>query len=150
MSDVPDLIVVSGSLGDPDITQERASLQVRFRRGQQFKGEPALQWWINCEAGELRLTAPAGTSLHANSYSAPVVIEIHDYATDKVRNVAWEWPQWQEEDSLPIVSRSVAQLYEALYEDMQNGAPQTYPGFFAALKRHEQLHSILSRWDARG
>lgn len=147
MSDVPDLIIVTGSLSDSEITQEGASLQVRFRRGQRFKGEPALTWHINGELGELRLTAPGGTSLHASSYSEPVVIEIHDFATDEVRIVDWEWPSWQEEDNLPIVSRSVARLYEAFYEDMREGGTQEYPGFSAALKRHEQLHSILSGWE---
>lgn len=147
-SNVPDLIIVTGSLSDSKITQQGATLQVRFRRGQQFKGEPALTWHINCERGELRLTAPSGTSLHANSYSEPVVIEIHDFATDEVRNVPWEWPEWQEEDGLPTVSRSVALLYEAFYEDAQKGAPRKYPDFSAAVKRHEQLHSILSGWDS--
>lgn len=122
---------------------------MRFRRGQQFKGEPALTWHINGESGELRLTAPCGTSLHANSYSEPVVIEIHDFATDEVRSVQWKWPQWQEEDDLPIISRSVALLYEAFYGTVQEGAPQEYPDISAGLRRHEQLHSILSGWNSR-
>lgn len=147
VSNVPDLIMVTGSLGGSSITQEGASLHVRFRRGQQFKGEPALTWYINGELGELRLTAPGGTSLHASAYSEPVVIEIHDFSTDQVRSVEWKWPQWQEEDSLPIVSRSVARLYEAFYEDLKEGAPQEYPDFSAALRRHEQLHSIMTGWE---
>lgn len=146
MSNVPDLITVTGILSDSNLTQKEAILQARFRRGQQFKGEPAFTWHINGDLGELRLTAPSGTSLHANSYSEPVVIEIHDFATDEVRSVHWQWPQWQEEDDLPIVSRSVARLYEAFYETVQEGASQAYPDFAAALRRHEQLHSILSGW----
>lgn len=148
VSNVPDLITVTGTLSDSNLTQKGAILQVRFRRGQQFKGEPALTWHINGELGELRLTAPGGTSLHANSYSEPVVIEVHDFGTDEVRSVHWEWPSWQEEDDLPIVSRSVARLYEAFYDSTQEGAPQEYPDFSAALRRHEQLHSILSEWNS--
>ncbi|KAJ4416008.1 hypothetical protein N0V82_007035 [Gnomoniopsis sp. IMI 355080] len=149
LSNVPDLVMVTGALSGSQLTQEGASLQVRFRRGQQFKGEPALTWHINGELGELRLTAPAGTSLHASSYSEPVVIEIHDFATDEVRTVNWEWPKWQDQDSLPIVSRSVARLYETYYENIRKGAPQDYPDFSSALRRHEQLQSILSEWELR-
>lgn len=76
------------------------------------------------------------------------MIEIHDFATDEVRNVPWEWPKWQEEDSLPITSRSVALLYEAFYEEMQKDGPQQYPTFSDAVTRHEQLHSMLSGWAA--
>lgn len=148
VSDVPDLINVAGSVQESNGVQKGATLQVRFRRGQPFKGEPALTWHLNCEKGEIRLTAPSGTSLHADSYSEPVVIQVHDFVTDAVRPVLWAWPQWQEENNLPIVSRSVARLYEAFYDDKNSGSPRTYPNFSDAVKRHEQLHSILERWNS--
>lgn len=148
VSDVPDLITVTGSLRESIVAQEGASLQVRFRRGQAFKGEPDLTLHINCEKGEIRLTAPSGTSLHANAYAEPVVIEVHDFTTDEVRTVDWAWPKWQEEDDLPIVSRSVARLYEAFYEHKTEGAARKYANFADAVKRHEQLHSILSGWNS--
>ncbi|CAN8103992.1 unnamed protein product [Discula destructiva] len=148
VSNVPDLMNVTGSFQESEIVQKGASLQVRFRRGQPFKGEPALTWHINCEHGEIRLTSPSGTSLHAASYNEPVVIEIHDFATDAVETVPWSWPGWQEEDDLPIVSRSVARLYEAFFEHQINDAPREYPIFLDAVKRHEQLHSILSKWSS--
>ena len=145
-SDVPDLITVTGSLSGSAVAQEGASLSVRFRRGQQFKGEPALTWHINCEKGEIRLTAPSGTSLHANSYSDPVTIEVHDFDTDEVRNVQWEWPKWEEELDLPIVGRSVAKLYEAFHAEAVEGGPRTYPSFSDAVERHEQLARLVASW----
>lgn len=145
-SDVPDLITVTGSLSGSDGTQDGASLLVRFRRGQQFKGEPALTWHINCEKGEVRLTAPGGTSLHANSYSDPVTIEVHDFDTDEIRSVHWEWPRWEEELDLPIVGRSVAKLYDAFHAEAVEGGPRTYPNFTDAIGRHEQLARLLGSW----
>ncbi|KAL1876995.1 hypothetical protein Daus18300_002604 [Diaporthe australafricana] len=145
-SDVPDLVTVTASLGGSEIAQEGASLLVRFRRGQQFKGEPALTWHINCEKGEIRLTAPSGTSLHANSYSSPVTIEIHDFHSDEVRSVQWEWPEWEEVLDLAIVGRSVAKLYEAFHAETVEGGPRTYPNFSDAIKRHEQLAALLEGW----
>lgn len=142
-SDVPDLIIVTGSLNDSKITQKGATLHVRFRRGQQFKGEPALTWHINCERGEIRLIAPSGTSLHANSYSEPVTIEIHDFVTDEVRAEVWEWPKWQEEAGLPIVGRSVAKLYEVFYESVLGNEVSEFADFSDAFRRHQQLQTML-------
>lgn len=144
-SDVPDLITVTGSLSGAGVA-EGASLLVRFRRGQPFKGEPALTWHINCEKGEIRLTAPSGTSLHANSYSDPVTIEVHDFHTDEVSVVPWEWPEWEEELDLPIVGRSVAKLYEAFHAETVEGDRRMYPNFSDAIERHEQLTTLLASW----
>lgn len=146
-SDVPDLITVTGSLSGSGVA-EGVSLLVRFRRGQPFKGEPALTWHINCEKGEIRLTAPSGTSLHANSYSDPVTIEIHDFDTDEVHILPWEWPNWEEELDLPIVGRSVAKLYEAFHADTVEGGRRMYPDFSDAIERHEQLTTLLASWRA--
>lgn len=146
VSDVPDLITVTGSLRDPNITESGASLLVRFRQDQPFKGEPSFTWHINCEQGEIRLTAPSGPTLHANAYSEPVTIEVHQFSTDEVHSVQWEWPRWEEESGISIVGRSVAKLYEAFYESMVEGGPREYPNFADALERHEQLASMLSQW----
>lgn len=145
-SNVPDLVHVTGSLSSSDITQREATLAVRYRRGQPFKGEPALTWHINCERGELRLVSPSGSSLHATSYSEPVTIDIHYFAEDEVRSETWEWPSWQEEIELPIASRSVAKLYEAFHNHVSEGGAEEFPDFSDALKRHQQLDSILSKW----
>lgn len=146
-SDVPDLVIVNGTLSDANIAQDGATLNIRFRRGQPFKGEPGFTWHINCEKGEVRLVSPTGSSLHASAYSEPVTLEVHDHATDKVRDVDWRWPEWQEENDLPLGSRSVARLYEAFHADAVEGrGPREYPDFADALRRHEQLYSLLSGW----
>lgn len=147
-SDVPDLIIANGILSDSNIAQKSAILSVRFRRGQPFKGEPGFTWHINCEEGEIRLVSPTGSSLHADVYStsAPVTLEVHDHATDEVRNLDWAWPAWQEEHGIPPVARSVAKLYDAFYADAVGGDPREYPDFGDAAKQHEQLHSMLSEW----
>lgn len=148
-SNVPDLIAITGTLQVSELVQPGATLQVRFRRGQQFKGEPALTWHIYCELGEVRLISPSGTSIHANSYFEPVTIDVHEFATDKVRSEQWEWPEWQEETDLPIVGRNVARLYEAFYDGFHSrGQSASFPDFGDAVKRHEQLDSILSPWSA--
>lgn len=147
-SDVPDLVTISGSLNDSEAAQKGASLQVRFRRGQQFKGEPAFTWHINCEKGEIRLVSPSGSAINATSYSEPVTIDVHDFAGDNVRREQWEWPEWQGEADLPFASRSIARLYEAFHEDAVEGRPKDYPDIPEALKRHQQLSSLLAGWTA--
>lgn len=147
-SNVPDLVIANGTLSDPTIAQHGATLNVHFRRGQPFKGEPGFTWHINCDKGEIRLISPTGAFLNANAYSVPVTLEVHDHATDEVHDVNWTWPAWQEESHLPFSSRSVAILYEAFYADAVEGGPREYPDFGDALRRHEQLQSLLAGWAA--
>ncbi|KAI0155312.1 NAD(P)-binding protein [Xylariaceae sp. FL1272] len=147
-SDVPDLIIVNGSLNSSASAQKSASLSIRYRRGQPFKGEPALTWYIHCERGEIRLISPSGSSPHANSYDAPVTIDVHDFATDEVHSETWEWNKWQEDLNLPIMGRSVASLYEAFYDHVVEGKERTYPDFEDAVVRHRQLDSLLKGWAA--
>lgn len=137
-STVPDLIITTANLPATEQTQKDASVLYRFRRGVPFPGEPALVWTISGEKGEIRLIAKDGTALHASAYSGPVTIELLDFAEDKVRAVDWAWEDWQEE--LPVISRSVAKLYEH-YADGGR-----VPTFDDAVKRHEQLEGALSTW----
>lgn len=147
-SDVPDLVVTTGSLNNSKFAKKGAGLDVRFRRGQQFQGEPALTWHINCEEGEIRLVSPSGTSLHAASYTEPVTVEIHDFLNGEVRKVDWDWPNWQKESELPVVSRSVAKLYEAFYASIAEDGEREFPDFSDGVERHHQLLSILSTWNS--
>ncbi|KAL7796752.1 hypothetical protein V8C37DRAFT_371351 [Trichoderma ceciliae] len=142
-SNVPDLIIINGTLAASQIAAEGANVLFRFRRGQPFLGEPALSWTINGEKGEIRLQAFGGSSLHANSYTTPVTIEVHDFASDQVQTFEWSWQSWQEE--LPIVGRSVG----VLYDKFSNGIVQGVPSFETALLRHEQLASVLAGWDEK-
>ncbi|KAF7552336.1 hypothetical protein G7Z17_g4404 [Cylindrodendrum hubeiense] len=136
-SDVPDLVFTVGTLSESATSQEGASVLLRFRRGQPFKGDPALVWTINGEKGEIRLIAQDGTALHASAYSGPVTIEVHDFATDEVETVQWGWKEWQEE--LPVLARSVG----AVYESIADGDIKSLPSFDDALVRHQQLTGIV-------
>ncbi|KAL6360052.1 hypothetical protein LRP88_05750 [Fusarium phalaenopsidis] len=141
-SDVPDLIFATGTLKESETSQEGASVLIRFRRGQPFPGEAPLAFTINGEKGEIRLKAEGGTSLHANSYDAPVTIEVDDFETGKVEKIVWQWQDWQKE--LPVVSRSVATVYEKFAEGDRKGLVS----FYDALLRHEQLNELLREWDS--
>ncbi|KAJ7154144.1 hypothetical protein C8R46DRAFT_912071 [Mycena filopes] len=139
-SDVPDLVVAAGTLPDSPFVQEGgAPLLVRFRRGPPFKGEPAVVWTIAGEKGEIRLSSPSATYLQMGSTEGgPIVIEVHDHATDSVSKVDWEWEDWQEE--LPVPARNVGAMYEAFAEG------KWCPTFEDALKRHRQLDGMLAAW----
>ncbi|MCJ1405811.1 hypothetical protein MMC11_009041 [Xylographa trunciseda] len=139
-SNVPDLVIATGTLKGSRIAQEGATLLIRFRRGQSFPDEPPLVWTINGERGEIRLLSPGGTALQSNAYTEPVVLEVHDFETDTIQKVEWNWADWQKE--LPMAAKNVGGLYEAFAD----GDTSRYPTFEDALKRHEQLESILAGW----
>ncbi|KAK9776586.1 hypothetical protein SCAR479_06631 [Seiridium cardinale] len=138
-SDVPDLVFVTGTLPESDITVEGASISIDARRGQPFKGEPAFIWTINGEKGEILLTSYNGPSIGVNS--ADVVIKIHDHETDEVQKVDSEASPFEH---LPPAGRNIAALYEAYAA----GDVSKYADFEHALKRHKQLDSILASFDA--
>lgn len=142
-SNVPDLIIINGTLAASQVAADGANVLFRFRRGQPFPGDPALSWTINGEKGEIRLQAFGGSSLHANSYTAPLTIEVHDFASDQVQKIDWSWQSWQED--LAIVGRSVGVLYDKFADGVVEGAPS----FETALVRHEQIASALAGWDEK-
>lgn len=139
-SDVPDLIIVTTPLQESAIAQKDATLLVRFRRGQPSFDEAPLVWSIIGEKGEIRLTNPGGTTLHASAHDKSVRLELKNFATNKVEQIDWQWEAWQEE--LPALARSVGALYEAFAEG------KDYPTFEDALRRHEQLDGMLAAWSA--
>ncbi len=145
-SDVPDLIFVSGKWNESSITQKNATLHYRFRRGQPFPGEPALEWTINGEKGEIRVISPANTFIQVGDAAAPRIIEVHDHEIDKVEKVEWDYEDWQKE--LPIQARVIGRLYEDFAEVKRTGAKEKYVTFQSAARRHEQLESLLSEWKA--
>jgi predicted dehydrogenase len=144
-SDVPDLVIAAGALPASPTTQPGAPLLVRFRRGQPaFDDEPPLVWSVTGEKGEIRLTSPAGTTLHAFAHTEAVRLEVRDFATatGEVERIEWRWEGWQEE--LPLVGRSIAALYEAFAD-----GEERYATFDDALGRHEQLEGMLIAWDSQ-
>ncbi|RGP80264.1 hypothetical protein FLONG3_1565 [Fusarium longipes] len=143
-TNVPDITFATGTLKESQTVQKDAAVSIRFRRGQPFPGEPPLIITINGEKGEIRLRGFGGTALNAAGYSEPVIIEVHDFETDTVEKVEWKWNEWQEENDIPIIGRSIA----AIYEQFANGKEEQLVSFEEALKRHEQLEEMLKQWDA--
>ncbi|KAK4119500.1 NAD(P)-binding protein [Parathielavia appendiculata] len=145
-SNVPDLILVSGKWNESAITQQNATLHYRFRRGQPFPGEAALEWTIHGEKGEIRIVSPQNTFIQVGDDTSPRIIEVHDFATDKVDKVEWDWEEWQKD--LPVQARGIGALYDAFAEAKAAGAKKAYVTFDLAAKRHEQLEELLSKWQA--
>ncbi|KAI0132034.1 hypothetical protein BJ170DRAFT_228189 [Xylariales sp. AK1849] len=139
-SDVPDLIHVIGSLPESETTVKGATLHIRYRRGQSFKGEPPLVWTINGEKGEIRLIATGGPTINASSHGEPLTIDVHEFETDEVQKVDWDWGAHAE---LPVLARNIAALYEAYAA----GDATQYAGFEHAAKRHTQLDDMLTQFD---
>ncbi len=110
-TDVPDLIILTGSLPESAGVKKNATLYARYRRGPPFKGEPPFVWTVNGEKAELRLVSASGPSLQADTYNQPVTLEIHDFETDQVTPVEWNWADWQLD--IPARGRSIAAEYEA-------------------------------------
>ncbi|XXG99623.1 hypothetical protein Hte_005964 [Hypoxylon texense] len=140
-SDVPDLMLVTGTLPASEYVTPGATLHFRCRRGQTFKGEDPLVWSINGEKGEIRLRATGGMSIAARAHAQPIIIEVHDFDTDEVQNVEWSWRGLEE---LDVPARIVGALYEAFAA----GDPTKYPTFDHAAKRHSQLDEMLAHFSA--
>ncbi|KAI1080121.1 hypothetical protein F5B20DRAFT_114877 [Whalleya microplaca] len=140
-SDVPDLIIVTGSLPKSEHVVENATLLARYRRGQPFKGGPSYTWTIYGEKAEIRLTVIDGLGIHGSSKGDPITVELHNYETEKVERVDWES---DERSELPGRARNIGALYEAYASN--ESVP--YPTFEHALKRHKQLDGILAKFSA--
>ncbi|KAJ6457006.1 oxidoreductase family protein [Mycena vitilis] len=141
-SDVPDFVVATGTIRESPLTQKGgASLLMRQRRGPPSQSEPVVVWTITGEKGEIRLASTSSNPLSIGPDRVDeVVIEVHDFATDTVSKVEWDWEDWQKD--LPVIARNVGGVYEALVEG------QGYATFQDALRRHEQLDAMLAGWKA--
>ena len=145
-STVPDLIFVSGKWDESNITQKHATLHYRFRRGQPFPGEPALEWTISGERGEIRIVSPQTAFIQVGDPSFPRIIEVHNFETDQVETLEWDWETWQQE--LPFPARNIGRLYEDFAAVKGAGLEEKYLNFDAAAARHAQLDQLVSEWQA--
>ena len=136
---VPDLAVATASLRASAHVQAGATLALRYRRGQAFKGEPALVWTVTGERGEIRVTAPEGPGLNAFARDSDTV-EVYDFASDTLEDAGWSWPE--DKRDLPVTARNIGSLYEAFAD----GDETKYPTFDHALKRHRQLEEMLTKF----
>ncbi|CAK5273694.1 unnamed protein product [Mycena citricolor] len=140
-SDVPDLFIVTARLTESPTVVRDASLLFRFRRSPPFPGEPALVWSIAGEKGEIRVTNQAFSMLHM--VSAGIVVEVHDFETDKVEKVEFDLEEsWPGDATAPLPSKIVALLYDRFATEGQ------YPTWEDAVKRHEQMDDFAAGWVA--
>ncbi|KAH8649310.1 hypothetical protein BX600DRAFT_404403 [Xylariales sp. PMI_506] len=135
--DVPDLVFMTGSLKASKSVVPDATLHLQYRRGQPFKGEPALVWTINGEKGEIRLTSPGSIGPAFQTGLGSETIEVHNFATDEVEQVGWDWSSaWAE---LPHTARNIGAIYEA-YAAADSS---DYATFNDALRRQKALDPLL-------
>lgn len=139
-TDVPDLVHVTGTLPESANVQKGATLHVGLRRGQPYPGDPAFLWTINGEKGEIRLVSQVVSFIQVGSDDHPATLEVHDFETNKVEKIEWEYEDWQKE--LPVPARNVGSLYEA-FAAAQEGGEVRYATFEDAYQRHKQLDELL-------
>lgn len=146
-SDVPDLVLVAGTLPGSATVQKGATLHHRFRRGQAFPGEPALSWSINGEKGEIRVVSQSAANLNIGvpDDASPMKIDLYDFESGEVTPVEWEWADWQKE--LPIFARNIGQVYEDYAAGWERQEVR-YATFEDALGRHKQLEKLIEGWRA--
>ncbi|KAJ5759693.1 hypothetical protein N7520_006849 [Penicillium odoratum] len=139
-SDVPDLLSLHGSLPGSSYVCANASLVAYFLRGQPFPGDPSLLWTLTGETGTIRLTAYAGISLQADAYGEPVTIRVHQFDTDEVDEVSWNWSETQME--VPIRARSVQHSLISFANRDESG----YVSLEDAARRAGQIEGWLDSW----
>ncbi|TVY81618.1 Galactose/lactose metabolism regulatory protein [Lachnellula suecica] len=127
---VPDQIMLHGL-----VSPSNAPISIHFRGGKQFPGTPALEWRIQGEKGELRLTS---SSFGLNVGTPDTKVELFDEESGIVEELV---PNSSELDDLPIPAQNIARLYEAFRKG------EWYPDFEWAVKRHEMLAEIWRRHD---
>lgn len=158
-TDVPEYLAVQGRMRDVrgrGRVAHGAPLVVTMRNGPPFKGQPAFEWTINGEKGEVLLTSPSGPYIFSgHSYDEKPRIRVHDHATDKVTEVEWAWEAWQEE--LGLNARSTGEVYERYAAWWEGGQPpagelpeeEAWPRLLDAQRRMDHLQSILEEYDTQ-
>jgi predicted dehydrogenase len=147
-SDVPDFLSIQGTVSSGAI------LTGTFRNGKPFKGTPAFVWSINGELGEILVTSPSGPYIFSgDSYGERPQIQIHDFATDEVKELEWDWAEWQKD--LPIRSRGIAQVYERYARWVDAGKPKDrgedmdFPSLESGVDRMKEIQRMFEQFDAR-
>lgn len=111
-------------------------MTINYRGGSTFPGTPALDWRIQCENGEVRVTS---SSWSLNVGRPDTKIELWDGEKVAVEEVQVEADEW---DELPVQAGNIARMYEAFRKG------KWVPDFGWAVKRHEVLEEMWKRYDA--
>lgn len=126
---VPDHIHLQG------IVTSNAVVSYTWRGGPSFPDTPRADWRIVGTEGELRLTSP-GWSLNVGQPETK--LEFFDKRSGKVEIVTAEKDEW---DEMPVPAQNIGRLYEAYRKG------ESVPDFQSAIKRHEFLEELWSRFD---
>lgn len=150
-TDVPDLLSTQGTLKarecDGEVSVAEGALFTHiFRHGPPFKGQPGVSWVINGEKGELLVTMGERFLFLED----PIVIQLHDHATNEVKELAWDWADWQKD--LPVKARGVAELYERYAEWFKSGQEniikgREWPTLADAVLRMRQFDQVFQQFD---
>ncbi|USP78990.1 gfo idh moca family protein [Curvularia clavata] len=105
VSNVPDFISLHGALAESPQTAPNATLAFQFRAGPAFPGTPMLTWSINCERGEIKVLSVTSPFLRFHEGDGPVTIQVHNFDSDEVKDVAWDWSE--EQKQVPIIARDI-------------------------------------------
>lgn len=81
--------------------------------------------------------------LQANAYNEPLTIKIHDFETDTVSDVEWDWSD--EEKKVPVAGRGVLDCLYAFASSSRadGGLDQGFVGLEDAAKRARQIWSWM-------
>ncbi|TVY36898.1 Galactose/lactose metabolism regulatory protein [Lachnellula subtilissima] len=118
-----DTIFLTGTLASS------VPISVSLRGGAPFKGQPGLDWRIAGSEGEIRITA-SGPFLQIGS--PDMKIEVHDHASDELKEVGWE----EEFAALELPARNVASVYKELKAGRINCT------FEDAVERHRFIKEV--------
>ena len=91
------------------------------------------------EKGKIQLSNERGPYLNATASGFPTPIQVQDFATNEVKEVTWEWADWQE--TLPPAARNIAKIYDLYYEGKAQDTDVA--DFAAAVGRHTQIDKML-------
>ena len=138
-SDVPDLVSLHGTLKSSNYVAEGASLVANFCTGPPFPGTSPFVWTITGEKGRIRLSNERGPFIQSEGSGWPTPIQVEDFASQEVKEVSWEWEDWQE----PLIprGRNIAKIYDLYYESGINDSGLV--DFSDAVVRHAQLDRML-------
>jgi hypothetical protein len=138
-SDVPDLVSIHGTLKESQHVAPGASLLVKFETGPPFQGTNPFLWTVTGDKGRIQMSCERGPMIHAEGSGFPIPILLEDFASGEVKNISWEFEDWQE--SIPPVARNTAKQYD-LFAEGKRGSPGLVD-FEEAVVRHAQFDKML-------
>lgn len=129
-NNVPDQILLQGLLATSN-----APISLHFRGGKPFPATPGVEWRVQGENGELRLTSP---TMSLNVGNPATKLEFYDAANGTVEVLEGVKDEWEE---LPLPAQNIGRAYEAYRKG------EWYPDFKWGVKRHEIIQKVWEKYD---